>query len=183
MNGFRSTEDHSLCSIRHRPSILIHTFDLQKTHPDTIMHQESWKKNTPQQPCRHTRRVSIEESALGETVSGIIVLYFSETVQPLWAREQGEAGISLPESPTEHKYNPLSWPFYGQGCVRRVETLLAFHHHHSFGFTICPQVTAVPYIKPWNHEREVPAQWTTPEIPTRRPLRFISFALLNTANI
>lgn len=61
------------------------------------MRQECWKMQG---------RVWIEESAAGETVSGIIMSYLSETLQPLWAREQGEAGISLSKSTAQHKYNP-----------------------------------------------------------------------------
>lgn len=32
-------------------------------------------------------------------------------------------------------------PFYSQGCVSGVETLLASQHHRSFGFPICPRFT------------------------------------------
>lgn len=83
-----------------RSFILINTLGFE-THPDANIRSPG-----------NLGRVWIEASAMGETVSGIIVSFLSETLQPLWAREQGEAGISLTKSATEHKYNPCVGLFY-----------------------------------------------------------------------
>lgn len=125
-----------------------------------------------------TRRAWIEESAVGETVSGIIVWYLSETLQSLWAREQGEAGISLSKSATEHKYNPCvgllqpgPWPWYKNFIGLSPSSLVWFHNQPTVYKARQWEVTAghtqYKIMKP---EREVPAQWTTPEILTRRAL-------------
>lgn len=123
-----------------RSFILINTLGL-KTHPD------AWK-------TWDTRRIWVEASAMGETVSGIIVSYLSETLQPLWAREQGEAGISLTKSATEHKYNPCVGLLQLGPCPWFINFI---DHYDSFGFTICPQFTQHCNKRGWqchilNHE-------------------------------
>lgn len=73
----------------------------------------------------------------------------------------------------------LVFAFYSQDCSHGVETLLAVHHHHLFGFTICPQFThectrsdgsSINWtVKP---NLAVPAQWTTPQMLTDSSLAF-----------
>ncbi len=104
-----------------------------------------------------TRRVWIEESAVGEMVSGIVVSHLSETLQPLWARKQGEAGISLSKSTTEHKYNPCVGLLQPEPCPwgrnfigLSPSSLVWSPNLHTVHKTLQQEVTAVPYIKPWN---------------------------------
>lgn len=106
-----------------------------------------------------TRRVKIEESAVGETVSDIIMSYLSGTLQPLWARKQGEAGISLSKLTTGHKYNPcvaLLQPGLCQWCRNFVglsaSSLVWFPNLPTIHATLWQTVMALPYIILWNQK-------------------------------
>lgn len=106
-----------------------------------------------------TRRVKIEESAVGETVSDIIVSYLSGTLQPLWARKQGEAGISLSKLTTGHKYNPcvaLLQPGLCQWCRNFIglsaSSLVWFPNLPTVHATLWQTVMALPYIILWNQK-------------------------------
>lgn len=140
----------------------------QHSHPELIVMKYFGLTDTPR--CFHasvvprnvdTRRFWTQESAVGETVLGMIVSYLSETLQPLWAREQGEAGISLPKSTTEHKYNPCvgllqpgPCPWWRNFIGHSPSSLVWFHNLPTVHTTLQQDVTAVPYIKPWNENRQ-----------------------------
>lgn len=142
------------------------------------MHKQLWRAWIPL-----TGRASTNESAVSETVSGIIVSHLSETLQPLWVGKQGEAGMSLSSQPGSTNI-ALVLAFYSQDCSHGAETLLAVHRHHSFGFTICPRFThdcteSDSSSINWDVKLNlaVPARWATPQMLTDRTLNLYPFAL------
>ncbi len=133
-------EDHLLCCIHHHmhhpSSVLFHSIknalDL-KTHPGTLMHEESWKTLTQGDfEQRNQLWVRQRRASLCRAYQRHCSLCVQRTGWGWHFSPQVNYGAQI---------SPLCLPFYSQGRVHAVETLLAFHHHHSLSLTISPQFT------------------------------------------
>lgn len=139
--AYLCNEAHLLCSIQqhhmwHPSSTSFHSNEIfldLKTHPDVSCIRSREKR-------RHKESVNRGISCGWDSVGhhcGVLIRDTAASVRR--GNRERLAFVSL--SQLQSTNITLVLAFYSRGRVHGIETLLAFHHHCSFGFTICPQFT------------------------------------------